>query len=76
MVGTGGRKLGGFGTPAANSEVRNSDTHGVIKFTLRQGSYEWEFVPLLERPLRTLAATTVTKEAQTTVNVGYEKLAM
>jgi hypothetical protein len=46
VVGTGGRKLDGFGMPAANSEVRNSDTHGVIKFTLRQGSYEWQFVPV------------------------------
>ena len=46
VVGTGGRGLDGFGATEANSEVRDSDTHGVIKFTLRQGSYEWEFVPV------------------------------
>ena len=46
VVGTGGRGLDGFGATAANSEVRNSDTHGVIKFTLHQGSYEWEFIPV------------------------------
>jgi acid phosphatase type 7 len=46
VVGTGGRGLDGFGMTATNSEVRNSDTHGVIKFILRQGSYEWEFIPI------------------------------
>jgi hypothetical protein len=46
VAGTGRRKLGGFGTTAENSEVRNSDTYGVIKLTLRRGSYEREFVPI------------------------------
>jgi acid phosphatase type 7 len=46
VVGIGGRKLREFGTTAANSEVRNSDTFGAIKLTLRQGSYGWEFVPI------------------------------
>jgi hypothetical protein len=46
VVGTGGRKLQRFGTTAANSEVRNNDTHGVIKLILHRGGYEWEFVPV------------------------------
>jgi hypothetical protein len=34
------------GAPAQpNSEVRNEDTFGVLKLTLRNGSYDWEFVP-------------------------------
>ncbi|HEV3399616.1 MAG TPA: alkaline phosphatase, partial [Actinomycetes bacterium] len=32
-------------TPPANSEVRNSRTYGVLKLTLRAGSYDWQFVP-------------------------------
>jgi acid phosphatase type 7 len=30
---------------AANSEVRNS-TYGIIKFTLADGSYSWQFTPI------------------------------
>jgi calcineurin-like phosphoesterase family protein len=47
VVGTGG-VLGGysFGTPIANSEVRDSTTKGVIKLTLHPGSYDWQFVPV------------------------------
>jgi Bacterial Ig-like domain/Calcineurin-like phosphoesterase len=45
VVGTGGRSHYGFGTIRANSEVRNSDTNGVLKLTLHASSYEWQFVP-------------------------------
>ena len=45
-VGTGGKKLYSFGTIQPNSEVRNSDTHGVLKLTLYATSYDWEFVPI------------------------------
>ena len=45
VVGTGGRSHYGFGSIIANSEVRNSDTSGVIKLTLRSGSYDWSFIP-------------------------------
>jgi acid phosphatase type 7 len=45
VVGTGGRSLRAFGTIRANSEVRNSDTYGVLKLTLHASSYEWQFVP-------------------------------
>src|SRR5438034_661531 len=46
VVGTGGGGLYSFGTPLLNSEVRNSSTWGVLKLTLADGSYSWEFVPI------------------------------
>jgi hypothetical protein len=45
VVGTGGAAFYGFGTIQANSEVRNSNTFGVAKFTLHSNSYTWQFVP-------------------------------
>jgi acid phosphatase type 7 len=46
VVGTGGGSLYGWGTIQPNSEVRNADTHGVLKLTLNPSSYDWEFVPV------------------------------
>lgn len=46
VVGTGGRGFYPFGTPLPTSEVRNNDTFGVLKLTLSDGSYAWEFVPV------------------------------
>jgi acid phosphatase type 7 len=46
VVGTGGAFHYAFGRPTANSEVRNGDTYGVLKLTLRPGAYEWQFVPV------------------------------
>ena len=51
VVGTGGAEFYGFGTIAPNSEVRNTGTYGIIKLTLRPGSYDWEFVPVAGRDL-------------------------
>jgi acid phosphatase type 7 len=45
VVGTGGRSHYSFGTVKPNSEVRNSDTYGVLKLTLNSDNYAWEFVP-------------------------------
>jgi acid phosphatase type 7 len=45
IVGTGGRWLEQFTTPAANVEVRNNKTWGVLKVTLAEGKYAWQFVP-------------------------------
>ena len=45
VVGTGGSNLTEFETIAANSEVRNNDTYGVLKLTLHPESYDWKFVP-------------------------------
>ncbi len=46
VVGTGGASLRSFGTVKANSEIRNSSSHGVIKLTLGLSSYSWQFVPV------------------------------
>ena len=45
LVGTGGKSHNenNFGHPS--SELRNSDTFGVLKLTLRHDAYRWEFVP-------------------------------
>jgi hypothetical protein len=45
VVGTGGNGHHEFGTVQPNSEVRNDDTYGVLRLTLRPTSYEWRFVP-------------------------------
>jgi hypothetical protein len=46
VAGTGGKNSHrSLGPAVANSEVRNADTYGVLKFTLHAGSYDWEFVP-------------------------------
>ena len=45
VVGTGGRSHDPLGLCDPNSEVRNTDTFGVIKLTLTPGHYAWEFIP-------------------------------
>lgn len=45
VVGTGGRSLYWFRSPQPNSEVRSSDTFGVLVMTLRSLGYDWKFVP-------------------------------
>jgi len=45
VVGTGGRSHDPLGFAIANSEVRNTDTYGVIKLTLTPGHYAWQFIP-------------------------------
>jgi lysophospholipase L1-like esterase len=45
VVGTGGHSHSLFGSIHSTSEVRNSDTFGILKLTLRSDSYDWQFVP-------------------------------
>jgi len=45
VVGTGGKNHRVFGIHKVNSEVRNNDTFGVLKLTLKPSSYEWKFLP-------------------------------
>ncbi len=47
VVGTGGSENYPFGEIEPNSQVRNTGTNGVLKLTLKAGSYEWKFVPVL-----------------------------
>jgi hypothetical protein len=44
VVGTGGANHTSFVNTAANSEVRNDATFGVLRMVLHAGSYSWEFV--------------------------------
>ncbi|HKG52862.1 MAG TPA: DNRLRE domain-containing protein [Anaerolineales bacterium] len=45
VVGTGGANLTEIESIAANSEVLNNDTFGILKLTLHPASYDWQFVP-------------------------------
>jgi hypothetical protein len=45
VVGTGGAFFTGIGSPHPNSQVRNNDTFGILKLTLRSTGYDWQFVP-------------------------------
>ena len=45
VVGSGGANHTSFTTIATNSEVRNSDTFGILQLTLHPSSYDWVFVP-------------------------------
>ena len=46
VVGTGGKNNYPFGTIAANSEVRDAVTSGVLLLTLHPGGYDWQFEPV------------------------------
>jgi hypothetical protein len=46
VAGTGGYALYDRGQTKANSEVFENKTYGVLKLTLKSGSYDWEFVPI------------------------------
>jgi hypothetical protein len=46
VVGTGGRSLYPFVRRAHGSEMRQSHTFGVLRLTLRAGSYDWRFLPV------------------------------
>jgi hypothetical protein len=45
VVGTGGANHTSFVTTAANSEVRNDTTFGILRVTLHATSYDWQFIP-------------------------------
>jgi hypothetical protein len=45
IVGTGGNNHTSIASVAANSEVNNTDSFGVLELTLHAASYNWQFVP-------------------------------
>jgi len=45
VVGTGGRSHDPLGFATTNSELRNTDTFGVLRLTLTRERYTWEFIP-------------------------------
>lgn len=47
IVGTGGAYQGySVDTQLPNSEIYNTTTYGVLKLTLHESSYDWQFVPI------------------------------
>gem|GEM_PF-688908 len=46
VVGTGGDELEGTGAAQDNSEVTDFSTYGALGLTLRDGSYDWQFIPV------------------------------
>ena len=46
VVGTGGKGFDRFRDTAPNSVTRNNSTYGVLQLTLKDGSYDWQFVPV------------------------------
>ena len=46
VVGTGGMNLYVFGPTQPNSEVRQAGRFGLMKLTLEDGAYTWEFLPV------------------------------
>ncbi|WP_436497170.1 CBM96 family carbohydrate-binding protein [Actinokineospora sp. HUAS TT18] len=56
-AGMGGADFQTFGTIAPNSEARNNNTNGVLKFTLHADSYDWEFLPVAGQTYRDSGST-------------------
>ena len=62
VVGTGGKSLYPTLLPRPGSVVRNADTYGVLRLTLRPTGYDWKFLPVAGRhvhatPARRAAAS-------------------
>jgi len=45
VVGTGGHSHSNLRWPTATSEVSNNDTFGILEVRLREGAYDWTFLP-------------------------------
>ena len=50
VVGSGGAFWTSVSTPKPNSQVRQNNTYGVLKLTLRPTSYDWQFVSESNKP--------------------------
>lgn len=46
VVGTGGAKSTPMFLPKGTTEIRDNSTHGVLKLSLHEKSFEWEFIPV------------------------------
>ena len=52
VAGLGGISTSSFGTILPNSEIRDNQTYGVLKFTLSQDAYTWEYIPVAGKTFR------------------------
>lgn len=57
VVGTGGAALTPFESVQPNSEVRDASSWGVLKMTLRDDSYSWEFLAASDGQLTDFGST-------------------
>src|SRR6266699_6190010 len=69
VVGTGGAAVTAFGTVRPNSQVRSSGTFGVLKLTLDDARYSWQFVPVAGKTFSDSGSTSC-HGAPPTVNAG------
>ena len=58
IVGTGGYHLYDRARHQPNSEVFENHTWGVLKFTLKSGGYDWQFVPIAGQSFRDSGSAT------------------
>jgi hypothetical protein len=69
VLGMGGNSHYAFGTPIANSELRNSDTFGVLKLTLHATSYDWQFIPEAGKTFTDAGSEACIQPSLQTVNI-------
>ena len=58
VVGTGGKSHYALGGPPSNVEKFNDDTSGILRLTLRAGSYDWQFMPVAGKTFTDTGSTT------------------
>jgi hypothetical protein len=46
IVGTGGKNQRGFREPLPNTEIRSNKAFGVLKLSLHENGYDWQFIPV------------------------------
>jgi hypothetical protein len=46
VAGTGGKSLYHFAAILPASAAHDASTYGVLQLTLREGAYDWEFIPV------------------------------
>jgi hypothetical protein len=73
-VGTGGANHTSTTQPAANSQVRNTNTYGVLKLTLHPTSYDWQFVPEAGKTFTDSGTRNCHKPPPTTSSVSGDTL--
>ncbi len=57
VVGTGGGATLDDYLPIQNSQVIDNQTYGVLKLTLHQQSYDWEFIPIAGQGFTDMGST-------------------
>lgn len=69
VVGTGGTNQRSFAQIQPNSEVRATDSWGVLQLTLHERSYDWAFIPVDGQSFRDAGSSDCVVPARTTTTV-------